>query len=643
MKKKNRIVLMLLMMCFMVFQCTQAVFAEDEVTETVTMNVGGQDLELGKYYITNADGTITAEGADSENYNVYYDEADGERVLYLKDATIKGVHNSIYEGVGIFYSSIYSDYSAGVPLVIDFTGDNTVTGAGVANGNSSGIRVTGAALTISGDETGTLTAIDGGTAYEAMFSQGINVAGGDLVIKSGTITAIGQDAQSNSGGIYTEDNNIYINGGTVYANCALENGEVVSKAGKTNSGGEEGFSGVGVGIYASTSDSEGTTGNVYIGGGTIYSYGSNACGIASNNNLSITDGTIYAYGGTADIANNYGIGANGNLTITGGNITAVAGEAENGCSYGIGAVGFVEIGENAVVNATGGAAADESCGIGSESGVSISGNATVNATGGTATVSSYGIGSYGEINISGGVITATGGEGLECSYGIGSAKEVNITGGVITAIGGDADTSVGISMGIGVGPDTEDDYDAANSYTLKLTGQTGLFAYGETQAIGALGGYEFGKDFIMFAGKSDGDIGLTDVITDKFTGYKYINTGAKCKVTFDGNGFESTVDEQVCVFGEVITLPAQNTMFESTGNKVLVAWDDEASDTDNKTYSVGDTYIVNGDVTLYAQWETDATNPDAGYNVLIGVVLMLMAAGASGIILTVRKNNPDRI
>ena len=52
-----------------------------------TLTVGGTDVLDGSYWLTNADGTLTADGASADNYNVYY---DGDGTLTLKDATING-------------------------------------------------------------------------------------------------------------------------------------------------------------------------------------------------------------------------------------------------------------------------------------------------------------------------------------------------------------------------------------------------------------------------------------------------------------------------------------------------------------------------------------------------------------------------
>ena len=52
-----------------------------------TLTVGGTDVLNGGYWTTNADGTLTPDGASADNYNVYY---DGNGTLTLKDATING-------------------------------------------------------------------------------------------------------------------------------------------------------------------------------------------------------------------------------------------------------------------------------------------------------------------------------------------------------------------------------------------------------------------------------------------------------------------------------------------------------------------------------------------------------------------------
>ena len=96
-----------------------------------TLTVGGTDVLNGGYWTTNADGTLTPDGASADNYNVYY---DGNGTLTLKDATINGTDIIGHVGAGI--------YAEG-DLTIVLEGTSTVTGVQDPNGESQSIRVSG--------------------------------------------------------------------------------------------------------------------------------------------------------------------------------------------------------------------------------------------------------------------------------------------------------------------------------------------------------------------------------------------------------------------------------------------------------------------------------------------------------------------
>ena len=81
-----------------------------------TLTVGGTTITSSGYWTTNADGTLTADMASADNYNVYY---DGDGTLTLKDATINGTSSST-AGAGIYADS---------DLNIVLEGSSTVTGA----------------------------------------------------------------------------------------------------------------------------------------------------------------------------------------------------------------------------------------------------------------------------------------------------------------------------------------------------------------------------------------------------------------------------------------------------------------------------------------------------------------------------------
>ena len=174
-----------------------------------TLTVGGTSVLGGGYWTTNADGTLTADMASADNYNVYY---DGDGTLTLKDATINGTNTIGHVGAGIFASG---------DLTIVLEGSSTVTGVQDPNGETQSIRVEGN-LTIQGG--GSLTAQGAETSSGS--SYGIFVFG-SFTQQGGSVTAIG----GNINGNYTSTG-LYVSGGTVTA----QDGTLTATGGTTGSG-----------------------------------------------------------------------------------------------------------------------------------------------------------------------------------------------------------------------------------------------------------------------------------------------------------------------------------------------------------------------------------------------------------------------
>ena len=165
-----------------------------------TLTVGGTNALNGGYWLTNADGTLTPDGASADNYNVYY---DGNGTLTLKGATINGTSSTTL-GAGI--------YAEG-DLTIVLEGSSTVTGVVDPYGESQSIRVSGN-LTIRGG--GSLTAQGAETSSRS--SSGIFVIGA-FTQQGGSVTAIGGNVSGNqtSEGLYVSDGTVTVEGGTLTA------------------------------------------------------------------------------------------------------------------------------------------------------------------------------------------------------------------------------------------------------------------------------------------------------------------------------------------------------------------------------------------------------------------------------------------
>lgn len=168
-----------------------------------TLTVGGTNALNGGYWLTNADGTLTPDGASESDYNVKYDK--DSNTLTLKDATINGTKTIGHVGTGI--------YAEG-DLTIVLEGSSTVTGVQDPNGDSQSIRVSGN-LTIQGG--GSLTAQGANTTSDGS-SYGIFVIG-SFTQQSGSVTASGGNVSGNqtSEGLYVYGSTVTVQGGTLTA------------------------------------------------------------------------------------------------------------------------------------------------------------------------------------------------------------------------------------------------------------------------------------------------------------------------------------------------------------------------------------------------------------------------------------------
>lgn len=255
-----------------------------------TLTVGGTNVQSGGYWTTDESGTLTADGASADNYNVHY---DGNGTLTLKDATINGTNTIGHVGAGI--------YAEG-DLTIVLEGSSTVTGVQDPNGESQSIRVSGnltirggGSLTAQGAETssgssygifvigsftqqsGSVTA-SGGTSQNYS-STGLHVSDGTVTVQGGTLTATGGNASSNNYGSYgiyaggsvtVNDAAVTATGGSGYASYGLYIYSSSPSVTLSGSGSLTARSGSGtdtaVGIYLDFT--RGSTGSVTVGNGS---------------------------------------------------------------------------------------------------------------------------------------------------------------------------------------------------------------------------------------------------------------------------------------------------------------------------------------------------------------------------------------
>ena len=401
-----------------------------------TVYVGGVELsdsaDIPAYAKTDENGKVITDGATAENYNVMWDGS----TLTLKNATIKEAeeYGNSNESMAIYRQS--------GDLAIALVGENTVDAPGGGSAASCGINLGNGSLTISGENSASLTVYGGPTEHGN--SCGI-YANGAITIDSGTVTATGESASGDSYGIYTSNksSSITVNGGTVTA----ESGEAQGDS---------------VGIFAESKTDPSNLSSVTINGGTVTATAGNAvgggwysCGIRVEGSITITDGTVTAIGNHATETGgkkySMGIFAAGNVTISGGDVTGIGGTGL--LSIGIGTDKELEI-KGGTVKAEGGTASTQfSCGFYVAASCSITGG-TVTAIGGTAeqgnssgifagdTTSAQVI----PVTITGGTVTATGGTASNGnSSGISATNtkvdvKVTIEDATVTATGGSAGT-----------------------------------------------------------------------------------------------------------------------------------------------------------------------------------------------------------
>lgn len=209
---KKRFTAIVLSLCLILALLPATAFAqtaapEEEASPPIT--VGGVDLESTAanpvaYAITDESGNVATEGANDTNYNVKW---DGE-TLTLRDATVKVVENE---------HSAAIERSA--PFTLKLEGRNTVNntvGGGIL---AMCVPTIDASGNIDPDTLDALTICGDGSLDVTGITEGIALAG-NLIIKSGTVTATATTAQSTnpSFGIGTmEVGNIYIEGGKLTA------------------------------------------------------------------------------------------------------------------------------------------------------------------------------------------------------------------------------------------------------------------------------------------------------------------------------------------------------------------------------------------------------------------------------------------
>ena len=190
MRKRFLSLLCVLALCLGLLPVTALAAGEDKPG---TLWVGQTQITADGYWKTNPDGTLTTEGANKDNYNVYY---DGNGTLTLNNAKIQGrgySGNPQPEDYGI-YAAPTGNQS--VSLTINLMGSNTVSGyCGICVETTTADNASLVIQPAENDPQGSLEAI--GNKYN-----GITISSGSgnasLTINNAPVVAISKSPAPNS-------------------------------------------------------------------------------------------------------------------------------------------------------------------------------------------------------------------------------------------------------------------------------------------------------------------------------------------------------------------------------------------------------------------------------------------------------------
>jgi hypothetical protein len=369
--------------------------------------------------------TVTLQGKPGNTYTGVYVQADEHITLNLEDFNITAPAGDSFSGI-----SFTKPNSTG-NTVLHLSGSNTIQGfEGIRAASNHQLTITGTgSLTAKGRAAVTAGADSGHGIHLLSDGTGATQPGSKLIIEA-AVTAIGGDSTAESGG-----NGIFLDWG----NMLVKSGVVTATGGKTD--------GDRTGLSSGSVTRRGGRGIQLVGWGFPQSSGI----------LTVEGGQVTAAGGVALAVNpngyyfegGKGIDADTGVSITGGAVTATGGSSVNGIGgHAIQSWNTLDIsGANTSVTAIGGkgiTSFGSGIGLYITNDISISG-AAVTANGGTGLLNEYGIFSpSGSLTISNGAhVTANGGQGIITEAGASGGPAVyvsgtiHITGSDVSATGGD--------------------------------------------------------------------------------------------------------------------------------------------------------------------------------------------------------------
>ena len=633
-------------------------YATDIILVGENTVTAGKDADSLAIYVSD---TLNISGNGILNATATSTRPDGALVqsscaIYGSDINIIGGTVNATAGDADYASSGICGY-----FEVNISGAGTsviAAGGDVVNGNSCGISST-YYDTYTEDDVKYGVNISGGTVVATAGKAGatdVTVADKDygyshgigsrdmITITGGTVIAVGNEAAKNSYGIGCV-NTLTLNGGSIQATA--------DKAGMDS---------YGIGTYGNLDI--GGTANIQATGGAAPNGNSYGIGIASDDpvnglfNPSTTAGASYtpheggfltvsggdavveANGGEAS-KNSVGLGATENANIyhgaqlflnggdgtegsvglfvlgdllidSGANVQGTAQDSKTSVGVGVKGNNGIQLNNDGMLSGqSGDASAGDSMGIASDKGISGRNNSRLKGIGGSGE-NSFGIASFADIFMDSSTVEAQGGNATSNSFGVGSNGAIEYKDSNVNAIGGDASngSSFGTGSDLGILIDggvlilesgnviNGTGHGAGTKTTLTIQNNPDLYASGSKSALGSEG--------TIVINNSDGygllgeDNNGNNVVLQELSGandYKEIRNGLYYQVNFDGDIATGNMEPIYGITGDTITLPDNG--FEVPTGMNFVSWV-----INNTEYEEGDTFILEGNTTVKAKFES---------------------------------------
>lgn len=297
----------------------------------IEITIGNVNVSEGGYWINDGNGSLTQEGADESNYNVYY---DGEANLTLRDLDVIGQYANVSYKAALHFK---------VPVTVTLIGENVIRRTTGAGGYAYKDIVFKGSGTLKCVESASATASNSRCVY---FVGGLTIDGAKLCVDD-TQTVYGVYADSitvKNGGVleaYSGEANTssYTTSYGIYVANTLElsDGMIKGVGGDAYYDTKDTYS---YGVYAgqivvSGGKLEGIAGKVYRLSKLSTTPYYCSTGICAATSLEVSGGEVIGIGNDVNSLNSYawsyGISVNsgGTMNITGGKVTGQCGSVSS--------------------------------------------------------------------------------------------------------------------------------------------------------------------------------------------------------------------------------------------------------------------------------------------------------------------------